>query len=249
MLVGDNSQVILFLACLSGLATIIGAWFGAKKSGEKNAVIFGMTFAAVIMLLIAVLELLPQASAVVGVEKTAGAFMVGVALIIFFNFLIPHIHTIKEMEKCRDKCLVRMPFLIALGLILHDFPEGVALANSYNYTSNLGILVAAALFAHNLPEGYILSAAAPPGKRNHFWSSAWMSVISTLGGTILGILLINQYTWLNPFLTALAAGAMVYISVHELLPAVNRMHDRKQIHIICGLIAAITIYWLLSILK
>jgi ZIP family zinc transporter len=245
-MITPNLANIIILSLLAGAATVIGAGLGMRTRKNNGSVVFGMTFAGIIMILVSCLELLPEAVTGAGYVPAIISFAAGAGLIIIFNLIIPHIHTIKEMEKCRGNCLARMPYLIALGLILHDFPEGIAITNSYYLTADLGILVAAALFIHNLPEGYILSVASPPGRRNHFRTAAWLSVASTVGGTILGIFILREFSWLNPALTAFAAGAMVYISVHELLPAVNRMHDRR--HILFGALSALIIYLILGLI-
>ena len=59
------------------------------------------------------------------------------------HVLIPHMHL---AEEAGGDTPVRLSsaYLVATGLILHDFPEGFALANSYIANPEVGVLVAVA---------------------------------------------------------------------------------------------------------
>ena len=160
---------------------------------------------------------------------------------LILNTIIPHIHTVRDIKSYQNRGLIKLSYLIATGLILHDFPEGFAIANSYAYSSSLGLLVAASLFFHNLPEGYVLSACASRhAPKNHFYQLAFLSVISTFLGTFTGILLLGAYSALNTVLTAAAAGTMIYISLHELSPMSFKLKHLWQFFI--GIITAIIIF-------
>jgi len=43
--------------------------------------------------------------------------------------------------------------LIALGVTLHNFPEGIIVSAGYAYHVKLGILIAIAIICHNILEG------------------------------------------------------------------------------------------------
>ncbi len=52
-----------------------------------------------------------------------------------------------------------MGYLIAIGIALHDLPEGIAIAVGYAAQENLGLIIALAIGLHNIPEG--MATAAP----------------------------------------------------------------------------------------
>lgn len=236
---------IIFLSIIAGLATVIGAWLGHHFYKGKSSLVFGMSFAGTLMILISFFELLPATIKESNWLTALLSAAAGVLIILILNIIIPHIHTVRDIKNYQNRGLIKLSYLIATGLILHDFPEGFAIANSYAYSSSLGLLVAASLFFHNLPEGYVLSACTSRhAPKNHFYQLAFLSVISTFLGTLAGILLLGANSALNPLLTAAAAGTMIYISLHELLPMSFKLKHLKQFFM--GIITAVMVFIFLT---
>ena len=78
------------------------------------------------------------------------------------DFLLPY-HYLEE-KICRkqniiDRKLLSTGFVVTLGLIIHNFPEGMAVFLSSFTNVRLGILLAIAIAIHNIPEG--IAVAAP----------------------------------------------------------------------------------------
>jgi ZIP family zinc transporter len=103
-----------------------------------------------IMILISVVELFPESIAITGAGATLASVALGAALVWGAHFIIPHIHLVEEQGRM-DPALIRSAYLVVFGLILHDVPEGFAMANAYVASPALGVLVALAI-ASNLPE-------------------------------------------------------------------------------------------------
>jgi len=49
--------------------------------------------------------------------------------------------------------MLRTGELIAIGITLHNFPEGFVVAAGYTYMPRLGLIIAVAIMLHNIPEG------------------------------------------------------------------------------------------------
>ena len=118
--------------------------------------------------------------------------------------------------------MARAGVLTAIGIAIHNFPEGIAVLMISLESISLGIPIALAIAVHNVPEGISVSVPiyyATGDKRKAFKYSFFSGVAEPLGAAV-GFLV------LMPFLTELVlnvvlagvAGIMVFISFDELLP-------------------------------
>jgi ZIP family zinc transporter len=137
--------------------------------------------------------------------------------------------------------LYKTSLLVAVGIFIHNFPEGIAVSVGTIKGVELGLLLAFAIALHNIPEGIAVSvpvyACTGNKKRAFMWS--FLSGISEPIGAILTWLIlapfINEYI-LNAML-AVVAGLMVYISLDELLPISRSL--AKEHFSIFGIISGI----------
>ena len=238
---------ILILAGLAGLATLAGVFLGGIFQKTKGNIIFSASFAASLMILISVFELIPTAAKNLDIYLLLFWVLMGVSFIWLADWIIPHLHSIKEIKNYREKSLVKVSYLVAIGLILHDFPEGFAIPSSFAYADSLGWLVVLATFIHNIPEGYILTMyQLKSGSRGFYYKSAALSMMATFSGAFLGIKLISEFQGLNPIFLSLAAGAMLFIAIHELLPESFKYHHLKTFSL--GIAGAVAVYLVLMML-
>jgi len=96
-----------------------------------------------------------------------GLNRMGAAVVASLHVVILHTHMIEEKGKV-DPRLLRGAYLVAFGLILHDFPEGFAMANSYVASPSLGILVALAIALRDIPEEFAMAAPAVTLREKRF---------------------------------------------------------------------------------
>ena len=142
---------VLLLAFLSVLTTLLGVTLAIYVGKNERAITIGIGFSAGIMLLISFFELIPEAIDKTNITTTSVACILGVLVVAVLHWLIPHTHLIEEKGAFNQTAL-KSAYLVAFGLILHDVPEGFAMANSYIASPSLGILVALAIAIHNIPE-------------------------------------------------------------------------------------------------
>jgi len=217
---------ILLLSLLSAVSTLVGVglafWLGNSVAGIAT----GIGFSAGIMLLISIVELMPEAVSQVGLPKAVLAFALGTAAVASLNWIVPHTHLVEEKGRI-DPRLLKSAYLVAFGLILHDVPEGFAMANSYLASPSLGVLVALAIALHNVPEEFAMAAPAIAlGKQRFLLTAALLSALAEPAGAVLGLIAVRLEPELNPLFMALAAGAMVFVSLHELFPMARRYGKR-----------------------
>jgi ZIP family zinc transporter len=184
---------VLLLALMSGLTTLVGVLLALRFAKKAGAIALGIGFSAGIMLVIAGAELVPAAVRQAGAASTAGGVALGASVIAALHVLIPRVHLFEE-HGVLDASMLRASTLVALGLVLHDFPEGIAMALPAVMTQRKRMLFAVAL----------VSALAEPA------------------GALVGLGIVQMQPTLNALFIALAAGAMIFVSVHELVPMAKR---------------------------
>jgi ZIP family zinc transporter len=141
--------------------------------------------------------------------------------------------------------LIKISYLVAIGILIHDFPEGFAMASSFWVEARLGLLVALGIVIHNIPEEFAL--AVPLVLTNKMKLLMKFLVLSALAepfGAIFGIALASLVPEFNTFFLAFAAGVMVFVSIDELVPLAYE-HDGMHYFAI-ELIAGITSFLVLS---
>jgi len=219
--------VPMLLALFAGLSTTIGALFAFFiKKPKMRYLSFAMGFSAGVMLFVSFAELLPQALAEIGELYTFTAFFLGMAAIFVIDSFIPHAY---EQEKCADSRLLKCGTLLAIGIAIHNFPEGIAVFFSSLSSLSLGIPVALAVAFHNIPEGIAVSLPifyATKSRKKAFTYASLSGLAEPLGAVIGFIFL---FSFLNAFTLSLVlaavAGVMVFISFDELLPYSYKNHS------------------------
>jgi ZIP family zinc transporter len=91
-----------------------------------------------------------------------------------------------------DRALVKSVYLVVYGLVLHDVPEGFAMANAYVASPALGLLVALAIALHKLPEEFAMAVPAVMLKSKGFlFGAALLSALAEPLGAIIGLIAVG----------------------------------------------------------
>lgn len=213
---------VLTLSLLSVVTTVMGVLLALLIRENDRAIAAGIGFSTGIMLLISGLELIPEACAKITAPHAGLTVVAGAAILWIANFAIPHIHLFAEHGHA-DARLVNSIYLVAMGLVLHDVVEGFAMANAFIASPSLGVFVAIAIALHNLPEELAIAVPAIALRSKRFLiSAAILSALAEPVGAIAGLLATDAYAALNPYFLAVAAGAMIFVSLHELMPMARR---------------------------
>ena len=218
--------VPLLLSLFAGLSTTIGALiaFFIKEPGKKKMA-FAMGFAAGVMLFVSFADLLPAAIEVSGQFYAFAAFFAGMTLIYLIDLYIPHSY---EKEKCRNPKMMRCGTMIAIGIAIHNFPEGIAVFFSSISSLSLGLPIALAVAIHNIPEGIAVSfpILSATGSRRKAFKYAFFSGLAEPLGALIGLALLGSFltSFVLHLVLAAVAGIMVFISFDELLPYSYRNH-------------------------
>lgn len=215
--------VVLVLSFLSALTTCAGVALALWLRGHASTIAAGIGFSAGIMLIISVAELLPRAGSEAGLHAVAIAAGLGVAITWLLNAILPHTHLAGDEAGVLPAGVVSATYLVPLGLIIHDVPEGYAMASAYVSSPSAGVVVALGIALHNLPEEFAISAAALAARsRTWLFGAAFLSSLAEPLGALLGLFAVDFALVLNAHVMAFAAGAMLFIALHELVPLARR---------------------------
>jgi len=236
---------ILVLSFLSGITTLIGVVLAFYFKKSIKWITTGIGFSVGIMLAISFLEIIPEGMKAINWFYGILALILGGGLIFILNFIIPHTHFIKEKGKLGK--ITRVALLVAFGLIIHDFPEGFAMATSYIFAPGLGLLVAISIALHNIPEEFAMAVPLVLSKKKSFLIKlALVSALAEPAGAVIGIIIASMAPMLNPLLMIFAAGAMIFISLHELYPLAKTY--KKPYWFGFGIVISLLVYFGLSFL-
>jgi zinc transporter, ZIP family len=173
-------------------------------------------------------------------------FLVGIGCMMLIDFLIPHQYFEENTElDPKHKKLYSTGILLALGIAIHNLPEGFAVFISAASNLHLGTALAVAIAAHNIPEGIAVSIPiyyATRSKSKAFTLSLLSGIAEPIGA-LLGILILGSVltdTTVN-YLFSLVAGIMVFICFDELLPQAfsRKFHKHAISGIFFGIIVMI----------
>lgn len=222
------AYLILYQSFIAGLATLLGALlilaFG-KPSEHLLSVLLG--FAGGVMTAVVVFDLLPSALAYGSWFSVSLGFLSGILLMFVLDLLFSTLPIVNNAwGHNRQGHFLKMGYLIATGIALHDLPEGIAIAVGYSAQESLGFLIALAIGLHNVPEGMATAAPLTMGglsRRSIVLLTLLISIFTPLGAA-LGLIIIHFSPHLVCLLLALAGGAMAFIIRNELLPEAHRKH-------------------------
>ncbi|KNC91377.1 zinc transporter ZupT [Trabulsiella odontotermitis] len=240
-------SVPLILTLLAGAATFIGALLGVLSQKPSNRLLaFSLGFAAGIMLLISLMEMLPAALATENMSPVLGYGMFIIGLLGYFGLdrMLPHAHPQDLMhgEKAvMPRNLRRTAVLLTLGISLHNFPEGIATFVTASNNLELGIGIAFAVALHNIPEGLAVAgpvyAATGSRRKAVFWAGV-SGMAEILGGVLAWLILGSLVSpVVMAAVMAAVAGIMVALSVDELMPLAKEIdpHNNPSYGVLCGM--------------
>lgn len=237
---------VLLLSLMSLLTTWLGVALAIRLRENARALAAGIGFSAGIMVLVSGWELIPEAVSAMGAGKTLVSAAAGAVLVWAAHLIIPHVHLFQE-KGIADTALLRSAYLVAFGLILHDVPEGFAMANAYVASPALGVLVALAIALHNMPEEFAMAVPLVMLRsKASLYGAALLSALAEPLGAIIGLVAVGVAPALNAHFLAFAAGAMLFVSVHELVPMARRY--RHLDYFLWGIVFSAAVYLTLAAL-
>ncbi len=219
---------------LAGLATAVGAipaLFIKKMSPRVEDTLLG--FAAGVMLSASFFSLIlpgldvaetQTGSRVLAALIVIGGILIGVVSIFWIERVSPHEHFIIGLDGSATASL-RKIWLFIIAITIHNFPEGLAVGVGFggNDVGN-GITLAIGIGLQNMPEGLAVAVALLGegySRRYAFGVALLTGLVEPVGG-LFGAGAVSVAEPLLPWALAFAAGAMIFVISHEIIPETHR---------------------------
>ena len=256
------------LSLIAGLGTGLGGLIAVIRRPGPRQYGFLMGIASGVMITLSFLELVNEAWELAGFVTATIGFGAGAIFMFLIDVSIPHIHfgeaeiphaddsagtenlTHQHRGQHRfgrnnhntivDQRLMKSGLLIAIGITVHNIPEGIAVGAGYMHTPSFGVFIAMAILLHNIPEG--IATAMPLCKSGVCrWDSFRAALLSGMTepiGALIAALFLTSFDAFIPFALAFAGGVMVFITLDELVPAAREHghHHFTAVGIITGAI-------------
>lgn len=148
----------------------------------------------------------------------------GVALMIGLDRFVPHEHTESGRRGPQVERINRV-WLFVLAITLHNLPEGMAIGVSFaNGDMQVGLPLTTAIAIQDIPEGLAVALALRVTGISAL-RAAMIAIASGLMepvGAVVGLGISSSFALGYPIALGLAAGAMIFVVSHEVIPETHR---------------------------
>ena len=235
----DNNPLLLALAgtgftfLMTSLGAAVVFFFRGNIKDSVQRVFLG--FAAGVMIAASVWSLLipsierAEEMGMIGWMPAAGGFVMGALFLLILDKVLPHLHPDSKKPEGLPSRLNRTTMLF-FAVTLHNIPEGMAVGLAFALASQKmtedpaamasAVALAIGMGIQNFPEGAAISL---PLKKEGFSSKkaflfgSLSGIVEPVGGFLAAVIAVNVLP-LMPWVLSFAAGAMIYVTIEELIP-------------------------------
>ena len=209
----------ILLGLTAAGANLFGGAVIVQKTWDRRFLRYFVALGAGFMLATSLMEMVPASFELRG--RNAGFYVLaGYLLIHFFEHtLSPHSHFGEETH--RDEFVHSHTGLsVLLGLLIHTFFDGIAIASGFLVSNWLGWIIFLAIFLHKIPEGFTVASVMLAAGRTRL--QAWGSSVMLGAATLLGVLTVAVAQQSVGIGLPLSAGVTIYVAASDLIPEVNK---------------------------
>lgn len=219
----------LFTFSMTTLGSAVVFLFKDEPNDKFNRIFLGfsagiMVSASIFSLILPAIEMSREQGVAVWIP-TAFGMLLGVLFLFILNHVVPHKHIESNIvEGVKSKLDNTM--LFALAVTLHNIPEGMAVGLAFALFGEGSASIASAIALaigigiQNFPEGAAISLplrAQGISKKKAFSIGSFTGIVEPIFGVL--VVLISKYIApYMPWVLSFAAGAMIYVTVEELIP-------------------------------
>lgn len=257
---------------IMALIATLGTWFvtalGAASvvfftSPNQKALNFMLGFASGVMIAASFWSLLQPA-----IERAETASHIPAYLVATIGFLLGALFiwasdkvislARKNIKEHENQGINRIIMLI-LSITLHNIPEGLAVGVAFGalqdgeYTPEKlmgAISVAVGIGLQNFPEGAAVSVPLRRegySRKKSFFLGQASAIVEPIAG-VTGALLVVHVESILPYALSFAAGAMILVAVHELIPECQKNKNVQPYFATMGIILGFAVMMLLDVM-
>lgn len=262
---------IVLMALVATLCTWAVTALGAAtvaffKSPNPKALNLMLGFAAGVMIAASFWSLLQPAIALADAAPGPPAYLVATVGFLFGAFFMWGSDKIvtyarKKANNTQGEPNERLNriIMLVLSITLHNIPEGLAVGvafgtlpnSSYSTESLMGaITIAVGIGLQNFPEGAAVSIPLRRegfSRKKSFLLGQASGLVEPVAG-VIGALLVVHVQAILPYALAFAAGAMILVAVHELIPECQRNQKAQSYFATMGIVSGFAVMMLLDVM-
>src|SRR5438270_7968142 len=215
----------IVLGLTAALADGVGGLIIIQRHWERRYVRYFIAVRSGFMLATALGEMFPE-SLRLAPARAPLFIMLGYFLVHFFEHTLTlHFHFGEEIHE-GEFLHSHKSYSVLLGLVVHTFFDGIAIASGFLISNWLGWLIFLAVFLHKIPEGFTVGSVMLASGRSR--RIAFISSVILGASTLLGVLAMRV---LSPMLHVglpLSTGVTLYVAASDLVPEVNKEPAMKM---------------------
>lgn len=158
-----------------------------------------------------------------------GGILLGGLCIGLLNEIVPHAHFSQGREGPLGPVIGEV-WLFVLAITIHNLPEGLAVGVGFGAGDfAAGLTLATGIGLQNAPEGLAVALALRTigyTPRKAFLISGLTGMVEPVTG-LLGAWAVSLSTMIMPWSMGFAAGAMIYVISHEIIPETHRHGSQR----------------------
>jgi zinc and cadmium transporter len=209
----------LLLGTAAALANVAGGVIVvARKHWNELVLKYFIALGAGFMLAATFLQMMPE-SMKRWPTQTPLLVLAGYFLVHFFEHTVaPHFHFGEEVH---DEVMMEPSVGISalVGLAIHTFFDGVAIAAAFLASPTMGFLIFVAVLLHKIPEGFTVASIALASGRGT--RGAITASLVLAGATLVGVVGMQAFHDALPYAFPLSTGVTLYVAASDLIPEVN----------------------------
>jgi zinc and cadmium transporter len=231
-IMAPSETMRVLLAALLGLvaagANLLGGVLVAHGTWSRRYLKYFIALGAGFMLATALIEMVPESvklrvsepdSLVSGVNGVFVLVLSGYFIVHFFEHTVaPHFHFGEETHH-EEVSGAHASYAALLGLVIHTFFDGVAIASGLLVSTWLGGIIFLAIFLHKIPEGFTVASIMLASGQSK--AAAFLSSVILGGATLAGVALMFALRGTLADALPFSAGVTLYVAASDLIPEVN----------------------------
>jgi len=207
------------LGLTAALADGVGGLIIIQRHWERRYLRYFMAVGSGFMLATALVEMLPE-SLRIAPQHAPAFLLIGYFLTHFFEHTVTaHFHFGEETHEGEFMHSHRS-YSVLLGLVVHTFFDGIAIASGFLISKWLGWVIFLAVFLHKIPEGFTVGSVMLASGRSR--RSAFIASVILGASTLLGVLTMRALPPMLQVGLPLSAGVTLYVAASDLIPEVNK---------------------------